>query len=97
MIQSKNIIDSGNIGEWVPSEQDMSGTLEWSNPNCKYSIYGTPHWMDEGFVPIAFSDEEGNYEDWVTYEIDGIKSIEVQLSEYRNKIAALIKIMNWEN
>ena len=46
--------------------------------------------MDKGFVPIAFSDEEGNYENWETYEIDKTKSIEVQLFEYRNKIAELI-------
>ena len=90
MIQIQNIIDSGNIGDWTPIDQNISGSLEWFNSNCKYSIYGTPHFMDKGFVPIAFSDEEGNYENWETYEIDKTKSIEVQLFEYRNKIAELI-------
>lgn len=51
-----------DVEGWTPLECNMSGTLEWTNPESETVIYATPNWDTDGMTPIAtLFDEDYNH------------------------------------
>jgi len=91
LLCSDDIIGFGQIGDWIPSEDRMSGCLNYVKagdyPNV---VYATPHWNEDGEVPVDISYENGDYENLTTIHLDMDESIEYQLNQYIAVISVIL-------
>lgn len=90
ILRNKDIINFGPIGDWVPYEDSMSGTLEWCRENNEFiRVYATPNWQTDGVVPVdAEIDEE--YVTLHTFELSLNESVEYQLNQYISVISTIL-------
>jgi hypothetical protein len=75
------IVKNGSINGWYVEEDKMSGVINICSPTSDTRLFATPNWDEEGYVPFAIEDGEGEY--WPlcnSLELSG--SLEEQLSEY---------------
>tara|TARA_R110000803_G_scaffold27538_1_gene64343 strand:- start:861 stop:1148 length:288 start_codon:yes stop_codon:yes gene_type:complete len=72
------------------SEQSMSGTIEWVNPNNEKTILATPNWIDEGIVPIDMS-TDSDYENVGEIVLSG--SIDEQLTQYSTVVESVLAVI----
>lgn len=94
MLQNKDILNFGPIGDWIPFEDSMSGALEWyRNGNDTVRVYATPHWETDGFVPFALSYEDGEYSNVTTLELNLREPIEYQLNQYISVISTILSTL----
>ena len=94
ILRNEDILNFGPIGDWVPSEDRMSGTLDWSIKNDEFVVYVTPHWETDGVVPVALSYEDGEYENIHSIELNISESIEYQLNQYISIISVILSKIN---
>jgi hypothetical protein len=91
MLQNKDILNSGPIGDWMPFEDSMSGALEWYRKNTDtVRVYATPNWETDGVVPFALSYEDGEYYNVTTLELNLRETIEYQLNQYISVISTIL-------
>lgn len=90
MLQNEDILNFGPIGDWIPSEDYMSGTLEYSKQGSDYLVYATPHWNNDGEVPVDISYENGDYENLTTIHLNMRESVEYQLNQYISVISVVL-------
>jgi hypothetical protein len=91
MLRNEDILNFGPIGDWFPSEDRMSGTLEWyRKDNDSVVLYATPHWDEEGVVPFesVFSDGEGKH--IIKLYLETRESVEYQLNQYISVISVVL-------
>lgn len=94
MLQNEDILNFGPIGDWIPSVDSMSGTLEWyCNGNDSVSVYATPNWETDGIVPFALSYEDGEYSNVTTLELNLRETIEYQLNQYISVISTILSTL----
>lgn len=80
-LTNKEIIQNGIINGWTPTEDSMSGAIEFTHPDRESVLFATPNWDEEGKVPIAVVDDEGDY--WeISFPLELEGSIENQLNQY---------------
>lgn len=94
MLQNKDILNFGPIGDWIPFEDSMSGALEWyRNGNDTVRVYATPNWETDGVVPFALSYEDGEYSNVTTLELNLREPIEYQLNQYISVISTILSTL----
>jgi hypothetical protein len=91
MLHNEDILNFGPIGNWFPSEDRMSGTLEWHRKdNDSVTLYATPHWNEDGIVPVAVSYEDGEYNEIHSFELRLKESVDYQLNQYIAIISVIL-------
>ena len=80
-LTNQTIIDNGQINGWTPIENPMSGVIEFSHPERELVLFATPNWDEDGKVPFAIVDEDGEYDD-ISFPLELEGSIENQLQQY---------------
>jgi hypothetical protein len=91
MLQNKDILNFGPIGDWFPNEDRMSGTLEWyRKDNDSVVLYATPHWDEDGVVPVAVQYGDDDYTDIHSFELSVNESVEYQLNQYIARISVIL-------
>jgi hypothetical protein len=91
MLQNEDILNFGPIGDWFPSADSMSGTLEWyRKDNDSVVLYATPHWDADGVVPVAVQYGDDDYNDIHSFELSVNESVEYQLNQYIAIISVIL-------
>jgi hypothetical protein len=80
-LTNQTIIQNGQINGWTPYEDSMSGVIEFTNPNRELVLFATPNWDEDGKVPFAIVDEDGEYDE-ISFPLELEGSIENQLNQY---------------
>jgi hypothetical protein len=80
-LTNQTIIQNGQINGWTPIENPMSGVIEFTNPNRELVLFATPNWDEDGKVPFAVVDEDGEYDE-ISFPLELEGSIENQLQQY---------------
>jgi hypothetical protein len=94
MLQNKDILNFGPIGDWFPFEDSMSGTLEWyRTDNDSIRVYATPHWETDGVVPFSLSYDDGEYSNVTTLELNLREPVEYQLNQYISVISTILSTL----
>jgi hypothetical protein len=86
------IVKNGSINGWYVEEDQMSGIITFMHPLEDVHLFATPNWDEEGYVPFAIEDGEGEY--WPlcnSLELSG--SLEEQLSEYVKVVTYLTNFL----
>tara|TARA_B110000285_G_scaffold183278_1_gene207385 strand:- start:1155 stop:1442 length:288 start_codon:yes stop_codon:yes gene_type:complete len=78
------------LNGFTVSEQSMSGTIEWYNPDNEKTILATPNWTDEGIVPIDMSMGD-DYENVGEVVLSG--SIDEQLTQYATVVESVLAVI----
>jgi hypothetical protein len=80
-LTNQTIIQNGQINGWTPTENSMSGAIEFSHPERELVLFATPNWDEDGKVPFAIADEDGEYDE-ISFPLELEGSIENQLQQY---------------
>jgi hypothetical protein len=94
MLKNQDILNFGPIGDWVSFEDSMTGTIVWSRKNDDFVVYATPHWSEDGIVPVeaVFSDGEGTT--ITEFSLSLNESVEYQLNQYIARISVIFSKLN---
>ena len=85
-ISNEDILNNiTTIEGWVCEEDSMVGSIYFYNERTKMAIFATPNWDEDGYVPFAIQDENGEY-DAISFSLKLEGSIEEQLSQYVSQI-----------
>ena len=88
-LNNEMILENGSIGNWIPSEDSMSGTIEWCNPQSENVLLATPNWEEDGIVPIDMSSDDGmNYENVIEVVLSGSKL--EQIHQYETIVESVL-------
>jgi hypothetical protein len=91
-ITNEMILANGPINGWTPTEDGMSGVVEFTSETSEAVVCATPHWVTTGEVPIEvyFSDgkAETSFDDIV---LEG--TFEEQLQSYTNRLIEVFGIV----
>lgn len=93
MLQNKDILNFGPIGDWVSYEENMSGALGWyhrDDVERDRIVYATPHWEEDFIVPVDISFSDGDYEDITSFELSQTEPVEYQLNQYISVISTIL-------
>lgn len=84
-----------NVDGWTANDDQMSGSIDWTNPNYPdIMIYATPNWDEEGTIPFQLHTPE--HEDGISVaELKLFKDspIELQLEIYVSILKSIIKTL----
>jgi hypothetical protein len=90
-ITNKDIVNTGPILGYVPTECSRSGTLIWESTDTNLVVYATPHWEDDNIVPIEYvCGDDDDYQRYHQYELNRLSTKQEQLELYRNHIESCI-------
>ena len=85
------ILQSPKIDGWECEQCTMSGAISWFPTDSKYVIWATPGWeCEDNEVPIAITDEDGEYSDYGKIELEGT-TLPQRLETYRDVMRIVIK------
>jgi hypothetical protein len=85
-LTNQTIIQNGTINGWTPTEDSMSGVIEFHSPTTDIILFATPNWDEDGYVPFAIYDSETDDYDAIAHSLELSGSIEEQLTQYVSQI-----------
>lgn len=93
MLRNEDILNFGPIGDWFSFEDDMTGCIGWYSRNDAERdvvIYATPHWDEEGVVPVEAGFSDGDCDSIHSFELSLNESVEYQLNQYISVISVVL-------
>jgi hypothetical protein len=90
-ITNETILTNGPINGWTPTEDEMSGVIEFTSETSEAVVCATPHWVTTGEVPIEVYFSDGTADVFGPIVLEG--TFEEQLQAYTNRLIEVFGIV----